>query len=446
MEINVNKSLKTILVVLAVVVVALSSFSGGFFVGHFMPLGGQLSGGSIQVVPVNPTQSTAQETATPQDFQTLFKPFWEAWNLVHQNYVDQPVDDLKLMRGAITGMMQSLGDKHSTYMDPQTFTDANADLAGEFEGIGAYVDTTTDYLTVISPIPGSPAEKMGIQPGDKIVKIDGVDMTGIAPELARRKVLGPAGSLVKLSIARQGESKLLEFEITREKIIIKSASGKMLDNGIAYIQITTFGDKTTQELTDTLKELLAKKPRGIIIDLRNNGGGYLQTAVEVTSQFLGKGVVLYEQSGDGKHTQYDVIPGGMATDIPLVVLVNEGSASASEITAGALQDTGRAKLVGVVSYGKGSVQNWIPLSDNQGAVRITIAKWLTPNDRTIDKKGLTPDVIVELTLEDFKAGRDPQLDTAITTLSALINGQAIPTSVPTPTPTLIPTPVMTPTP
>jgi carboxyl-terminal processing protease len=180
--------------------------------------------------------------------------------------------------------------------------------------------------------------------------------------------------VVKLSIAREGEPKLLEFEITREKIVIKSASGKMLDNNLAYIQITTFGDKTTQELTDTLKELLAQKPKGIIIDLRNNGGGYLQTAVEVTSQFLGKGVVLYEQYGDGKRTQYDVIPGGMATDIPLVVLINEGSASASEITAGALQDTGRAKLVGATSYGKGSVQNWIPLSDDQGAVRITIAK------------------------------------------------------------------------
>jgi carboxyl-terminal processing protease len=423
LETNVNKSLKTILIALAVIVVALASFSGGFFVGHLMPLGGQFSGGPIQVVPqANPTQSAAQETATPQEFQTLFKPFWEAWNLVHQDYVDQPVDDLKLMRGAITGMMESLGDKHSTYMDPQTFTDANADLAGEYEGIGAYVDTTTDYLTVISPIPGSPAEKMGIMPGDKIVKINGEDMTGVQPELARRKVLGPAGSVVKLSIAREGESQLLEFEIKREKIVIKSASGKMLDNNVAYIQITTFGDKTTQELTDTLKELLAKKPTGIIIDLRNNGGGYLQTAVEVTSQFLGKGVVLYEQYGDGKRTQYDVIPGGMATDIPLVVLINEGSASASEITAGALQDTGRAKLVGVTSYGKGSVQNWIPLADNQGAVRITIAKWLTPSGRTIHGKGLTSDVVVELTTEDFKAKRDPQLEVASQALLHFVAG------------------------
>jgi len=436
----VNKSLKTILIVLAVIVVALSSFSGGFFVGHLMPLGGQLSGGSmpIHVAPANPTQSAAQESATPEEFQTLFKPFWEAWNLVHENYVDQPVDNIKLMRGAITGMMESLGDKHSTYMDPQTFTDANADLSGEYEGIGAYVDTTNDYLTVISPIPGSPAEKMGIKPGDKIVEIDGEDMTGVEPELARRKVLGPAGSVVKLSIAREGESKLLEFEITREKIVIKSASGKMLDNNIAYIQVTTFGDKTTPELLETLKDLMAQNPKGIILDLRNNGGGYLQTAVEVTSQFLGKGVVLYEQYGDGKRTQYDVIPGGMATDIPLVVLINEGSASASEITAGALQDTGRAKLVGATSYGKGSVQNWIPLSDDQGAVRITIAKWLTPNERTIHGKGLTPDVVVELTEEDFKAQRDPQLEVAAQALLHLVAGTPYTYEVPQTPPTPLP--------
>lgn len=411
-----NKSLRTILISLAVILVVLSSFSGGFFVGHLLPFNGNLPGQPAQTIPASSTPSAAQNSATPEEFQTLFKPFWEAWNLVHENYVDQPVDDVKLMRGAITGMMESLGDKHSSYMDPQTFTDANADLSGEYEGIGAYVDTTNDYLTVISPIPGTPAEQVGLRPGDKIIKIDGEDMTGVDPELARRKVIGPAGTVVKLTIARQGESKPLEFEITRAKITVQSVTGRMLDDNVAYVQITTFGDKTTQELTTTLKELLAKNPRGMIVDLRNNGGGYLQTAVEVASQFQDKGVVLYEQYGDGTRQQYDVIPGGLATDIPLVVLINEGSASASEIVAGALQDTGRAKLVGVTSYGKGSVQNWIPLSDNQGAVRITIAKWLTPNGQTIHDKGLTPDVVVELTDEDFKAGHDPQLDKAIEVL------------------------------
>jgi len=210
--------------------------------------------------------------------------------------------------------------------------------------------------------------------------------------------------------------------VVRAKITMKSSTGEMLENDIAYIQITTFGEKTTPELLAVMKELMAQNPKGIILDLRNNGGGYLQTSVEVASQFIGEGVVLYEQYGDGTRTIYDVIPGGMATDtnIPMMVLINEGSASASEIVAGALQDTGRAQLVGVTSYGKGSVQNWIPLSGDNGAVRITIAKWLTPKEHTIHKIGLTPDVVVERTEEDYKAKRDPQLDKAVEVLLGLI--------------------------
>jgi carboxyl-terminal processing protease len=400
------------------------SFSGGFLVGHFVPFqsGGQPIFGSTPE-PL-PTVSPQQQSATPEGVQTLFKPFWEAWNIVHDQYVDQPVNDVALMQGAIRGMMDALGDKHSSYMDPTTYQDANAGLAGEYEGIGAWVDTTSDYLTIISPIPDSPAAKAGIQPGDKITAIDGKDMTGIDAELVRQKVLGPAGSTVVLTVARAGESKPLEFSITREKIVIKSASGKMLDNGIGYIQITTFGDKTTPELRATLKDLMAQKPTGLIIDLRNNGGGYLQTAVEVASEFIPKGVVLYEQYGDGTRNTYDVIPGGQATKIPLVVLINEGTASASEIVSGAIQDYGRGKLVGVTSYGKGSVQNWIPLSDNQGAVRVTIAKWLTPKERSISNVGLTPDVTVEITDADRKAGLDPQLDKAVQVLLDEINGSA----------------------
>jgi carboxyl-terminal processing protease len=370
--------------------------------------------------------------------QTLFTPFWEAWNIIHDQYVDQPVDNIKLMQGAINGMMESLGDKHSTYMDPQTYKDANSELSGSYEGIGAYVDTTTDYLTVISPIPGSPAEKAGIQAGDKIIKIDGEDMTGIDGELARRKVIGPAGSTVLLTVARKDAPEPLEFSITRDKIVIKSATGKMLENNIAYVQVNTFGENTTSELTATLTELMAQNPKGLILDLRNNGGGFLQTAVEVVSQFAPKGVVLFEKYGDGKQNEYDVIPGGLATEIPMVVLINEGSASASEITAGALQDYGRAKLVGVVSYGKGSVQNWVPLSNDQGAVRVTIAKWYTPNDRTIEGKGLTPDVYVSMTQEDYKAKLDPQLDAAIQTLLAILDNTPLPTSMPTPVNTLVP--------
>ena len=415
-----NKTLKIIFAVLLVITIALGSFAGGFVTGHIMPFGNipGLPGQPEIVEEAPPTVSPDQTGATPDELRTLFGPFWEAWTLVHENYVDQPVDDTALMRGAIDGMMNALGDKHSSYMSPQDYESANASVEGSYEGIGAFVDTTTEYLTITSPMPGSPAERAGLKPGDQVIEIDGEDMTGIDAEVARHKVLGPANTVVHLSIFREGETELLEFDITREVITVASATGEMLDSGVAYIQVTTFGSKTMPELLDTLKDLMAQNPKGIILDLRNNGGGYLDTSVDVTSQFLGEGVVLYEQYGDNSRTTYEVRPGGLATDesIPMVVLINEGSASASEIVAGALQDSGRAKLVGITSYGKGSVQNWIPLSGNNGAVRITIAKWLTPSENTIHEIGLTPDYEVERTIEDYNADRDPQLDKAVEVL------------------------------
>jgi carboxyl-terminal processing protease len=424
----VNKILKTVLIGLSVLLVALGSFSTGFITGHLLPFGSGTIFGLEEPAISSPTTNSSetenaapQQANTPEELEALFSPFWEAWNLVHANYVDQPVDDVALMRGAIEGMMEALGDQHSSYMDPEEYQQANEGLEGSYEGIGAYVDTTTEYLTITSPIPGSPAEKAGLLPGDQIIAIDGEDMTGIDAELARRKVLGPAGSTVILTVWRENETTPLEFSITRARITIASASGEMLEGDIAYIQVTTFGPNTMPELEATLNELMPQNPKAIILDLRNNGGGYLQTSVEVTSQFLGEGVVLYEQYGDGKRTTYEAIPNGLATDpnIPLIVLINQGSASASEIVAGALQDSGRAKLLGTVSYGKGSVQNWIPLTGDNGAVRVTIAKWLTPNENIIHEIGLTPDYLVELTEEDRLAEQDPQLNEAIRLLNEM---------------------------
>jgi carboxyl-terminal processing protease len=383
-------------------------------------------------LPSSPKVQPEQQTATPDELETLFVPFWEAWNIVHDQYVEQPVDDGVLMQGAIRGMLDALGDEQTFYMEPEIYQSESSSLQGQYEGIGAHVDTEGDYLTIVSPIEGSPAEKAGLMPGDKIIAIDGEDMTGVSPEEARQKVLGPAGTEVTLTVAREGESEPLKFVITRDEITLRSAEGKMLENGIGYVDINTFGDQTTRELRDALDIVLAQNPRGIVIDLRNNPGGYLTTAVEVTSEFVDDGVVLYEVYGDGRRDTHRVLGHGRATDIPLVVLINEGSASASEILAGALQDYGRAKLVGVKSYGKGSVQNWVPLSNDQGAARVTIAKWLTPKEQVIDHHvGLTPDVVVEMTQEDFAAGRDPQLDAAVQTLLATLNGNPIPTSQPT---------------
>ncbi|MFH2039960.1 MAG: S41 family peptidase [Chloroflexota bacterium] len=408
-----NKVVRVILVLIVVGILISGSFAGGFLAGHYIPVSSSVL---PSYVPTATISVDSSQGGTPQDLQTLFKPFWETWQILHDNYVDQPLDNLTLMRGAITGMMESLGDQHSSYMDPQEYSDANVSINGKYEGIGAYVDTTGEYLTIINPMKGFPAEKAGLMPGDEIRAIDGEDMTGINPELVRLKVIGPAGSSVHLSVYRSDGDQTLEFDIVRENINIPSVTGELTKDNLAYVTITTFGDETTSDLRRILKELMPQKPKGLILDLRDNGGGYLTTAIEVASEFIGDGVIMVEQYGDDTRETYEAIKGGQATDIPMIVLVNEFSASASEIVAGAIQDRGRAQLLGVTTYGKGSVQNWIPLSDNQGAIRVTVAKWLTPNGNTIHEIGLSPDVVVERTTEDYKAGLDPQLDAAIAIL------------------------------
>jgi carboxyl-terminal processing protease len=364
----------------------------------------------------NPTNGSS-----PLNRDELFAPFWEAWDIVHNQYVDQPVDDTALMRGAISGMLDSLGDQHTSYMDPEQYLQANIPIDGEYEGIGAWVDTEAEYLTIISPMPDSPAEKAGLEPGDQVIKIDGEDMTGIDGSLVIRKVLGPAGSTVVLTIQREGESAPFDVTIVRAKISVPSVESRMLDNQLGYIQIYTFAAETKTELRDQLQDLLDQNAQGLIVDLRNNGGGYLKTAVDVASEFIADGVILYEDYGpDQEMDVYRAEQGGLATDIPMVLLVNEGSASASEIVAGAIQDHQRGPLVGATTFGKGSVQNWIPLSNDQGAVRVTIARWLTPDKRQIHEIGLEPDYPVEYTEEDFQEERDPQLDKAIEVLQDLI--------------------------
>ena len=416
-----TKSVRFLLSGCIAVVLLLGTFSGGMVAGWFLRGASPVAASQFESFPVSilPTEDGAgnAQDQTPQSTEELFAPFWEAWRIVHDEFVDQPVDDVALMRGAIRGMMEGLGDQHSSYMDPEEYKQANMPMDGEYDGIGAYVDTTGEFLTVTSPMPDSPAEKAGLKPGDMIIAVDGDDMTGIDGSLVLRRVLGPAGSKVILTIAREGEEKPFDVTITRAKITLKSVEYEMLDNNIGYVKLTTFGDKTTADLKAALKDIMSQNPKGMVLDLRNNGGGYLHTAIEVVSQFVGNGVVMYEQYGDGNKQTFNAIAGGLATKIPLVVLVNEGTASASEITAGAIQDYDRGTLVGVTTYGKGSVQNWIPLSDQQGAVRVTIARWLTPKERQIHEVGLEPDVVVELTEEDFEAEKDPQLDKAIEILS-----------------------------
>ncbi|HML40615.1 MAG TPA: S41 family peptidase [Bellilinea sp.] len=414
-----NKPLRIILTTILVLFLVIICFGGGVFTGYVLPrsTGFNLS----DVLNPNGASTSGQDgTATPVDTETLFQPFWQAWDLVHEQYVDQPVDDEKLMQGAIRGMLDSLGDQHTGYLDPDEYQQANAPLQGDYDGIGAWVDSTGEYLTITSPMDGSPAEAAGLQAGDQIVSVDGQDVSGVDPAIVLRSVLGPAGSSVTLSIQREGESAPFDVTIVRANIKIELVHGKMLDNNIGYIQILQFGMDTDKDLRTTLQKILDQDPDGLVLDLRNNPGGYLETAINIVSQFIGDGTVMYEEYGNGQKITYTARPNGLATDIPLVVLVNEGSASASEITAGAIQDRGRAPLIGATTYGKGSVQSWTELDNSEGAVKITIAHWLTPNGTQITGKGLTPDYVVPYTEEDYNAGKDPQLDKATEVLLELI--------------------------
>ena len=425
-----NKGIRTCLIIWISVFVLVAVFLAGTGVGYFIP---RLFGENTELldIPSCPPCPESVSTGTecpecpyldpsgesPEEYQELFSPFWETWQIVHEEYVDQPVDDLSLMRGAIEGMLSGLGDKHTSYMTPEEFKQANEALEGEYEGIGAWVDITGDYVEIISPMRNSPADEAGLQPKDKVIAIDGEDMTDIPGDLVLKRILGPAGTDVTLTIQRDEER--FEVIITRDHIVVPTVDYELLDDNIAYIGLFNYGENTTDQLQQALRDMQKDKPDGLIFDLRDNGGGYLSTAIQVVSEFISEGVVMYEEYGDGEMLAYDAIPGGLATEIPMVVLVNGGTASASEITAGAIQDYGRASLVGVTTYGKGSVQSWIELENNAGGVRVTIARWLTPEKRQISGEGLEPEYIVEMTEEDYTEGNDPQLDKAIEVLKSL---------------------------
>ncbi|HLE29504.1 MAG TPA: S41 family peptidase [Anaerolineales bacterium] len=406
-----NRILRGTLTCGLIVITSMALFTGGLALGHFTARPADTAPQLDLLLNLEASGPTAAE-------DKLMAPFWEAWDLVHQEYVDQPVDDTKLAQGAIRGMMAALGDPHSSYMNPTEYEIEVSNQSGDLQGIGAYVEAAGDYLRIVSPFPGSPAEAAGLRPGDLIIKVDGVDVAGLGEFEIISRVRGPEGTTVHLTIQREGEKEPLEFTLVRARIHIPSVESKMLDGNVAYVKVNDFGDKTTAELKDALKSLEVNQPVGLVLDLRGNPGGYLNTAIEVVSQFISDGVVMREKYGDGRERTYEAIPDGLATQIPLVVLIDKGSASASEIVAGAIQDTRRGTIVGEKSYGKGSVQNWRELRGDNGAVRVTIARWLTPSGRSIHQVGITPDVAVEMTEDDHAAERDPQLDKAVSILTS----------------------------
>ena len=362
--------------------------------------------------------------AASDDRSDKLAPFFQAWDIVHDQFLIQPVDDQKLLQGAIRGMMESLEDPYSAYMDPEEYRAQNTPLQGEYTGIGAWVDTTGEFLVITSPMPNSPAEKAGLMPGDRVVRIDGDDMQGLDPIMVLDRILGPEGTVVRIGVLRENVEQILEFDIERAKIQVPSVESRVIDDNIGYIRLYTFGSNSYQEFRGALIDLKNQKIKGLIFDLRNNTGGYVDTAVDITSLFIEKDTILIEEWGDGTRDTYKSKNEPIAKDIPLIILINQGSASASEITAGALQDYGRAVILGTPSFGKGYIQNWIPLNDDYGAIRITIARWLTPKERQIQDFGLTPDIVVEFDQPFAELEEDIQIEEAIKYLSVKISANS----------------------
>lgn len=346
-----------------------------------------------------------------------FNIFWETWEIIEKNYVRQPVSETELLYGAITGSVASLGDLHTVFFDPQTTKEFTEELQGKFEGIGAEIAIKKDRLTIVAPLPDSPAENAGLRSGDKVYEINGEDTTGISLDYAVSKIRGPKGTEVILTIGRESLEDLQEIEIIRDTIRIQSVKYEVLDNNIIHLKVRYFNGDTASDFNNAVLEIINKNPRGIIFDLRNNPGGFLETSIEVASEWVEDGVVVYERLSDGKLKKHKAKGRARLKDFPTVVLINEGSASGSEIVAGALQDYGLAILIGEQTFGKGSVQSLFDLSDGS-TIKLTTAEWLTPNENTIDGDGIEPDIEIELTEEDFSSDLDPQLDKAIEILLA----------------------------
>jgi carboxyl-terminal processing protease len=361
------------------------------------------AGGSVLSLP---TPLPNQSLGGPE-----FRTFWEAWEIIKGDYFGSLPSDQELTYGAIRGVVATLNDPHTAFLDPQQAKMVDADLSGAFEGIGAYVEQRESQIAIVSVLPGAPAERAGLRASDVILAIDGRSTEGMALFDAITLIRGPRGTTVKLTILHPDAPGPVEVEVTRARINVPTVEARSLADGeIGYIQLFQFNERAPDEFKTALRRLLRDNPRGLILDLRNDPGGYLNVAIDIASQFIGDGAILIERNKDGGEEIDQARSGGLATDpgLPLVVLVNKGSASASEIVAGAIQDRGRGVLIGETTFGKGSVQISRDLSD-KSELRVTIAHWYTPNGRQIQGVGLTPDIEVA----NSATGQDSQLDRAV---------------------------------
>ena len=371
------------------------------------------------------------QPGTPASDDQLFEPFWNTYQTIVNRYAGGEVDKAKIIQGAIKGMIEALGDPYSSYLSPDDFKNSLQGISGQFEGIGAEIGTvdtagqTSDCATlgpecrlvIIAPIEGSPAAAAGLRPGDVVNAVDGSALVGLTVDGARDRIRGKKGTEVRLTIER-GEQPAFDVTITRDVIQQQEVITRDLaDDEVGYIRLTGFSTTGAQGVHKELVADVAKGQKKIILDLRGNPGGFVEAARDVASEFIADGPLFWQEDAEGTKTATNATPGGAATDpaIEVVVLIDRGSASASEIVAGALQDRDRATLVGETTFGKGTVQEWTTL-EGAGGFRLTIAKWLTPDQRWIHKVGIEPDVAVTVPA-DVAAGEDPVLDRAVEILT-----------------------------
>jgi len=371
------------------------------------------------------------EPGTPAGADSQFQAFWDTYHTITDRYAGGPVAQDTLVDGAIKGMIGSLDDPYSEYLTADQYRQNLQGISGQFEGIGADIATSdtagtaacttlgaTCRLIVSKPLEGSPAERAGLLPGDVVLSVDGASVDGLTADDARSKIRGPKGSVVTLSVQR-GTGAPLTFRITRDIVQQQEVTTRSLAGGkVGYIKLAGFSDVAADAVVAALRDHLIANRKLLILDLRGDPGGYVTAARKVASQFIASGVLFWEEDAKGNLTPTESLGDGVATDpsIHLVVLIDHGSASASEIVAGALQDRGRATLIGETSYGKGTVQQWQELTGNGGAFKLTVARWLTPNGHSIHQKGLTPDIPVTVP-SPAPAGTDPVLDRAVDVLT-----------------------------
>jgi len=341
--------------------------------------------------------------------------FQHVWSSLKENYVKQPVEDKDLFYGSLEGLVGGIDDPYSVFLDPDSAKKFLEDMAGSFEGVGMELGIKDDRLTVIAPLSDTPAFRAGLRAGDKIFGIDDQDTSVMSLDEAIHLIRGPKGTTVKLTIWHEGDTKTEDVEITRDVIDIKTVSWELKGNKVAYLKISHFSEDTWKDFQDVAIVITRADPRGLILDLRNNPGGYLDTAVDMAGYWLGKKVVVISRDAQGTEKEYQANNEGDLRHIPTVVLVNQGSASASEILAGALQDYKQATILGEKTFGKGSVQELENLKDGS-ALKLTVAYWYTPLGRSINEEGIVPDIEVGMTEDDYLHERDPQLDKALSIL------------------------------